>query len=131
MDLLDKGKHCDEESCHQLDFLPLKCKGCEKYYCSEHFKYDLHQCKNSERFNRKVLNDDSNITKPMLNKCGHTKCKSKEFINFKCNLCEKSFCTKHRIPEDHTCSGIVISCSQEFSKKHKNLNKKYFGVSSF
>jgi len=54
MDLLDKGKHCNQEYCHQLDLLPIKCKACFNYYCADHFKYESHNCKLSEKFNYKI-----------------------------------------------------------------------------
>jgi predicted nucleic acid binding AN1-type Zn finger protein len=54
MELLDKGKHCSEETCHQLDLLPMKCKACLKYYCTEHFKYESHNCKEALKFNFKI-----------------------------------------------------------------------------
>ena len=51
MEVLDKGKHCEEEYCHQLDLLPMQCKACKKYFCSSHFKYESHNCKQAERLN--------------------------------------------------------------------------------
>jgi predicted nucleic acid binding AN1-type Zn finger protein len=51
MEVLDKGKHCEEEYCHQLDLLPMQCKACKKYFCASHFKYESHNCKQSDRFN--------------------------------------------------------------------------------
>jgi hypothetical protein len=54
MELLDKGKHCEEEFCHQLDLLPMQCKACKKYFCSTHFKYDSHNCQQSNGLNYKI-----------------------------------------------------------------------------
>lgn len=54
MELLDKGKHCDEEFCHQLDFLPMQCKACKKHYCSEHFKFEAHGCTESKKLDYKI-----------------------------------------------------------------------------
>jgi len=33
-----------EKSCHQLDFLPMKCDACEQVFCKDHVRYELHQC---------------------------------------------------------------------------------------
>ena len=44
MELIDKGKHCSEEFCHQLDFLPMQCKLCKGFFCAEHFRYESHRC---------------------------------------------------------------------------------------
>nr|CAB3267912.1 AN1-type zinc finger protein 2A [Phallusia mammillata] len=44
MEFPDLGKHCAERSCHQLDFLPLKCDACEQVFCKNHMRYDDHNC---------------------------------------------------------------------------------------
>ena len=54
MELLDKGKHCSDEYCHQFDFLPSKCKACSKIFCNEHIKYDNHKCKEAYKFNFQI-----------------------------------------------------------------------------
>jgi predicted nucleic acid binding AN1-type Zn finger protein len=54
MELLDRGKHCEEEFCHQLDYLPMKCKACAKLFCNYHVKYDDHNCKEAYKFNYKI-----------------------------------------------------------------------------
>jgi hypothetical protein len=38
MELPDIGKQCNEPSCRQLDFLPLKCEVCRGSFCSDHYK---------------------------------------------------------------------------------------------
>ncbi|CAL8074736.1 unnamed protein product [Orchesella dallaii] len=38
------GQHCSETQCRRLDFLPIKCDGCSKVYCGEHYSYDGHSC---------------------------------------------------------------------------------------
>ena len=40
-------------------------------------------------------------------------CKIQDFL-FKCNYCKESFCTDHRLPINHFCSGI-----DKFSEKRK------------
>ena len=54
MEVLDKGKHCAEEFCHQIDLLPVKCKACGYYYCAAHFKYEAHGCKEAVKFDYKI-----------------------------------------------------------------------------
>jgi AN1-type zinc finger protein 2 len=54
MELLDTGKHCSEEFCHQFDFLPVKCKACHKIYCSEHITYESHDCIEAKSLNYKI-----------------------------------------------------------------------------
>lgn len=54
MELLDKGKHCQEEYCHQLDLLPTKCKACGNFYCHHHIHYDAHRCQEVDKLDFKV-----------------------------------------------------------------------------
>jgi len=43
-EMLDIGKHCEEASCNQIDFLPFKCGYCRHTFCSEHWKPSQHDC---------------------------------------------------------------------------------------
>lgn len=38
------GTHCQEGSCKQLDYLPMKCDACSGLYCKDHLLYDDHAC---------------------------------------------------------------------------------------
>ncbi|KAI5479980.1 zinc finger, AN1-type protein [Pseudohyphozyma bogoriensis] len=38
------GKHCQEKSCNQLDFLPFNCPCCAQPFCAEHFRPTAHAC---------------------------------------------------------------------------------------
>eukprot|EP00930_Biecheleria_cincta_P099130 TRINITY_DN90777_c0_g1_i1.p2 TRINITY_DN90777_c0_g1~~TRINITY_DN90777_c0_g1_i1.p2 ORF type:complete len:164 (-),score=23.25 TRINITY_DN90777_c0_g1_i1:132-623(-) len=40
----DCGKHCEHPYCRQCDMLPFQCDACNKTYCSQHFKYEDHDC---------------------------------------------------------------------------------------
>ncbi len=40
------------------------------------------------------------------NKCSLTSCKQREVIQVKCDKCLKTFCLKHRFPDDHKCQGF-------------------------
>jgi len=44
MELPHLGEQCQAETCGQLDFLPIKCYGCHKKFCTDHFRYENHQC---------------------------------------------------------------------------------------
>lgn len=157
MELLDKGKHCEEEFCHQLDLLPMKCKACTHYYCSEHFKYESHNCKEYKKFDYKIPTcelcnktiefkrgqdldlclamhmekcqfNEINTKKTNSNKCSFKACKTKEIFKFECLSCYKNFCNKHRIPEDHECTGLSQTCSQQARQKNSvfdNLASKF------
>jgi len=54
MELPHLGEHCTEKSCHQLDFLPMKCDACEQLYCKDHLRYELHQCHSQYKKNIQV-----------------------------------------------------------------------------
>ncbi|XP_072945636.1 AN1-type zinc finger protein 2A-like [Epargyreus clarus] len=41
------GKNCSYTSCNKLDFLPMKCDACKEVFCSDHFSYTNHECKES------------------------------------------------------------------------------------
>uniref|UniRef100_A0A8D0PYH8 AN1-type domain-containing protein n=1 Tax=Sus scrofa TaxID=9823 RepID=A0A8D0PYH8_PIG len=44
MEFPDLGKHCSEETCRQLDFLPLRCDACKQDFCKDHFACAAHNC---------------------------------------------------------------------------------------
>merc|ERR1712213_124917 len=44
MELPHIGDQCSEKSCRQLDFLPVKCDGCKKSFCGQHWTYEGHNC---------------------------------------------------------------------------------------
>lgn len=47
------------------------------------------------------------------NQCATQKCKkSISIFRFKCSYCQKEYCTKHRLPEEH-------SCESNFKEKDK------------
>ena len=168
MELLDKGKHCEEEYCHQLDFLPMKCKACSKLFCSSHIKYDDHSCKEAYKFDYKIptcllcnqviefqrgkdldlclaehmqkCEEESKRSKKQINnKCAILHCKSKEIIPFECNNCNKKFCIKHRMQEDHECksriqfyaNSIFKTCGQQHISISKNKGNNLFTASKY
>ena len=38
------GRNCEKLDCNKLDFLPIKCNFCKKYFCSEHALPEYHSC---------------------------------------------------------------------------------------
>ncbi|XP_041063003.1 AN1-type zinc finger protein 2A isoform X2 [Carcharodon carcharias] len=47
MEFPDLGKHCSENSCKRLDFLPMKCDACSQIFCKDHISYAQHKCTSS------------------------------------------------------------------------------------
>ena len=52
MELPHLGKHCNEKTCNQLDFLPMKCDACSQIFCKDHLQYDDHSCSSSYKKKR-------------------------------------------------------------------------------
>ncbi|KAM8961997.1 AN1-type zinc finger protein 2A [Pelodytes ibericus] len=131
MELPDLGQHCSENTCKQLDFLPLKCDACEGVFCKDHFTYDRHKCSSAYKKNVQVpvcplcaapvpvkrgeLPDivvakhmarncqSSNRKKIFTNKCLKAGCRRKELMKVLCDQCHDNFCLSHRHPLDHDC----------------------------
>ncbi|CAN1153358.1 Zinc finger AN1 domain-containing stress-associated protein 12 [Linum perenne] len=129
----DLGRHCQHHECHQLDFLPFTCEGCQQVFCLEHRSYKAHTCPKSDHNSRKVVvcdvcstsieitgrgqGDDKAIlekhdksgecdpTKKKKPTCAVRRCK--EILTFSntcvCKTCQIKVCLKHRFPADHHC----------------------------
>ncbi|XP_072124516.1 AN1-type zinc finger protein 2A isoform X1 [Mobula birostris] len=54
MEFPDLGKHCSENSCKRLDFLPLKCDACAQIFCKDHITYAQHKCTSSYKKDMQV-----------------------------------------------------------------------------
>lgn len=54
MELPSLGESCQENSCKQLDFLPMKCDACGKIYCRDHIHYNTHSCPESYKKDNQV-----------------------------------------------------------------------------
>lgn len=54
MELPDLGRHCGLTDCKRLDFLPIKCNGCNVVFCSDHFRYEHHDCPKKGILDRQV-----------------------------------------------------------------------------
>ncbi len=48
------GRHCYLDICKQKDWLPVKCKYCNKIYCADHSSIESHQCLAYEKEYKKV-----------------------------------------------------------------------------
>jgi len=59
----ESGKHCSEQYCRQLDFLPFTCQYCLRVFCLEHFKPDDHNCTNPQQ----IDNDRRVVLCPICN----------------------------------------------------------------
>ncbi|CAM6096252.1 unnamed protein product [Calypogeia fissa] len=126
------GRHCAEETCHQLDFLPFECDCCKKMFCLDHRSYKAHDCTKADLKDTSVIicpvctatvkkvfgekedstlqkHNDSRDCNPALRsvkpKCPVKGCK--ELLTFSnkynCKSCRKDLCLKHRHSTAHVC----------------------------
>lgn len=114
------GAHCGYEYCHQLDFLPFKCQSCGGKFCLDHRTEDGHGCpKKGAWAQRRRENNTSTTALPTTEKpslltsqqCSSPVCKT--FVNTSqnlgvhCSTCNRTYCLKHRFPEDHDCKNLT------------------------
>lgn len=116
------GAHCQYSYCNQLDFLPFRCQSCRGTYCLDHRTETSHKCERAGEWaaaKRKAagLFPSSNApsggkpTLHMATQCWHTSCKTYintlNSIGVRCPTCNRQYCLKHRLQEDHTCTTVV------------------------
>ncbi|KAF2275730.1 uncharacterized protein EI97DRAFT_434140 [Westerdykella ornata] len=112
------GAHCQLEYCHVLDFLPFKCQSCGGTFCLDHRTETAHKCPKEGEWARR-RNAQNGTTgalpsKPSLynhdQQCAEVTCKT--LINTSrmpashCTTCNRLYCLKHRMQEDHDCKNL-------------------------
>ncbi len=102
------GKRCCFPECRQLDFLPVKCRCCEKDFCKEHYFTDSHRCE-------KAGEEGSGGRRPDLARedagegsfaCSIPDCRRRELVEMGCAGCGRHFCLAHRHGRDHSCAKL-------------------------
>ncbi|MCJ1308249.1 hypothetical protein MMC25_001902 [Agyrium rufum] len=124
-DLDSIGAHCQHPYCNQLDFLPFRCESCKNTYCLDHRTENAHTCakagawaaarrKAEESKSPSPAPSQTPSSKPTLatgTQCSHPSCKT--FINtlsnvgVSCQTCNRDYCLKHRLREEHACSTLT------------------------
>lgn len=127
------GQHCSDQSCKQLDYLPMKCDACSQLFCKDHLMYDDHSCRSKYKKDIQVPVcplcsapvptprgtlpdlavgahiDSACKSKPrekvFTNRCNRARCKKRELVPVICDACHLNFCLSHRHPKDHDCEG--------------------------
>ncbi|KIW20226.1 hypothetical protein PV08_00801 [Exophiala spinifera] len=117
------GKHCEFAYCHQLDFLPFRCESCHHTFCLDHRTETAHKCthagewaKNRRRnsVGRAAAASTPGAGRPNHSnaaQCSNSTCKT--FINtlqntgVHCPHCNRSYCLRHRMREDHDCKNLI------------------------
>lgn len=115
------GKHCEYEYCNQLDFLPFHCQSCNKTFCLDHRTESAHKCANAGVWaERRRLAQQSQPSigagKTLRDKvsekpCASPSCKTTVGTSLApgvhCSTCNRDYCLKHRLKEDHDCKNLV------------------------
>lgn len=119
-DLESIGRHCQFEYCNQLDFLPFRCESCRGTFCLDHRTETSHKCPKAgewaRRRNAQNASPDTSLPtqKPTIynsDQCAHLDCKT--LINtmkdpgVRCPNCNRQYCLKHRLREEHDCAKIT------------------------
>ncbi|MCJ1434620.1 hypothetical protein MMC27_003989 [Xylographa pallens] len=120
-DLEAIGSHCQYTYCNQLDFLPFRCESCKHTFCLDHRTETAHKCARAGEWaaaRRKATESTTNGT-PLNGKptpatgtqCSHPLCKT--YINtlsavgVACQTCNRQYCLKHRLREEHACATLT------------------------
>ncbi|KAI4110540.1 MAG: hypothetical protein LQ339_001406 [Xanthoria mediterranea] len=120
-EMLNIGGTCQYLTCDSYDFLPFRCESCHGRFCQDHRTEAGHKCARAGEWAAKKAQQQANRTaspssgpKPTLltaNQCSHPQCKTLietlNSVGVACSTCNRKYCLKHRIPEDHDCKNII------------------------
>ena len=112
-DLEAIGAHCHYTYCNQLDFLPFRCESCKHTYCLDHRTETAHACPQAgawaaaRRAKPSMLDSPAKPTLATGTQCSHPTCKTyvntHTSVGVACPTCNRTYCLKHRLGEDHSC----------------------------
>ncbi|KAL8748691.1 MAG: hypothetical protein Q9199_008102 [Rusavskia elegans] len=120
-EMLNIGGTCQYLTCDSYDFLPFRCESCHGRFCQDHRTEAGHKCAHAGEWAAKRLQQQANRTstpssgpKPTVltaTQCSHPQCKTLidtlNSVGVACSTCNRKYCLKHRIPEDHDCKNII------------------------
>lgn len=115
------GKHCEAEYCNQLDFLPFLCQSCNHTYCLDHRTETAHKCahagawaerKRLASLQKHSIGGDRVLRDRVAEKdCASPQCKTRIGTSLvtgvHCSRCNRDYCLKHRLEEDHDCKNLT------------------------
>ncbi|PIG79733.1 AN1 zinc finger protein [Aspergillus arachidicola] len=109
-DLESIGRHCQFEYCNQLDFLPFRCESCRGTFCLDHRTETSHKCPKAERKPRHqspyAETHDLQLG-PMRTSRLQNPHQHDEGPGRRCPNCNRQYCLKHRLREEHDCAKIT------------------------
>ncbi|MCJ1409655.1 hypothetical protein MMC19_003737 [Ptychographa xylographoides] len=141
-DLEAIGAHCQYTYCNQLDFLPFRCESCKHTFCLDHRTETAHKCTRAGEWaaaRRKAASTTpttSSNGKPTLAtaaQCSHPQCKT--YINtlsavgVLCQTCNRQYCLKHRLKEDHSCATLIPLGARPASLANTQAQKAQAAIS--
>ncbi|KAL8693033.1 MAG: hypothetical protein Q9218_002049 [Villophora microphyllina] len=123
-EMLSVGGTCQYLTCDNYDFLPFRCESCRGRFCQDHRTEAGHKCAHAGEWAKKRFQQQSNQlpssssifsnqkpTTLTATQCSQPQCKTfvdtLNSVGVVCSTCNRKYCLKHRIPEDHDCSKIV------------------------
>ncbi|KAI4206300.1 MAG: hypothetical protein LQ346_001125 [Caloplaca aetnensis] len=119
-EMLSIGGTCQYLTCDNYDFLPFRCESCRGRFCQDHRTEAGHKCahagewaarKAQQQANRLPSSASQKPTALTATQCSHPQCKTfidtLSSVGVACSTCNRKYCLKHRIPEDHECSKII------------------------
>ncbi|ORY58159.1 uncharacterized protein BCR38DRAFT_448252 [Pseudomassariella vexata] len=115
------GKHCEFEYCNQLDFLPFFCQSCKHTFCLDHRTETAHKCasegawarrRRQAQLARPGAGDGKRMRDFVSQKpCAARECKTTVGTSLvpgvHCDKCNRDYCLKHRLGEEHDCANLV------------------------
>jgi len=114
------GAHCQYTYCNQLDFLPFRCESCGGTFCLEHRSETAHHCPKAGEWAARRRKANLSTTSVGAGKsapretekpCASPKCKTIIGTSLStavhCATCNRDYCLKHRLKEDHDCKNLI------------------------
>ncbi|KAI4141250.1 MAG: hypothetical protein L6R39_005435 [Caloplaca ligustica] len=122
-EMLSIGGTCQFLTCDNYDFLPFRCESCRGRFCQDHRTEAGHKCAHAgewaarraqQQSNKLPSSSSASSQKPTTltaTQCSHPQCKTfidtLNSVGVVCPTCNRKYCLKHRIPEDHECNKIT------------------------
>jgi hypothetical protein len=113
------GMHCQYAYCNTLDFLPFRCESCRSVFCLDHRLESGHECKKAgEWATRRRLAAQARpslgagklmaeVEKPCASPACKTVIGTSLSTSVHCVTCNRDYCLKHRLREDHDCKNLI------------------------
>ncbi|KAI9641770.1 hypothetical protein NHQ30_009627 [Ciborinia camelliae] len=113
------GVHCQYEYCNQLDFLPFRCESCRGTFCLDHRTESSHHCSRPGEWaaRRRLANQSkhslgegkmkADVEKPCASPICKTTIGTSLSTGVHCSTCNRDYCLKHRLREDHDCKNLI------------------------